>query len=545
MSETGLSSIETVTPLQASLEVRQQTEALESARKAALKTIEEAQVNVSRLLETDAASDHAQRFMVMIGDETSPDVRQSISVIQAAAEQTRTPVLGDSQQEKQAFDLDEPAVQWGGWHNSREVRFSDPSGALRAKATEIQTEKNAPLQELADTIEAGENTAITTRQFSLADRESQDMVFSFMHSEPRGQTAISRGVHFMDNFVNGRRKLPVRFMEEGWPTAESGSGIYLNPDGSLAKIVTEAPKHPGVYHGMYFEEGTTDPTSASFHLGVEIDQARATREFGYNGNTAEPFIQSKTATEIISTITEKELKPTERLQALLAGSSGFVDRRYGNSYSEIGREIAKYVNDPSRDITRLFDGDAATIRQALAEIDTTALAAEPAQAVLSLLAESVNRAPDATADSTIPVYEGRIEMRDMSCKDVESAYRDDATYHRLALAKVGNTVMAIRTKGSQQSAINLSPVRYKGVELPAGSLFQVHQDQFIFVRPTAMQFNETAGKDAFTWQYHENNNHDGSSNEIVAMLLHDYQLQEERKALTRGYSPPVQPPAQS
>ncbi len=534
MSESITAPAEIVkTPLQGSLEQQRQSEALTAARTAAVASIKGAEVEASAFLVPDSPSHpDTKSLMSTIGTESSPHVRRAVSVIEQAAEQANIPATGDRTTAQEKFVADEPVVQWGKWHDAREIRFNDPGGALRAKAAEIEAAQNAPLQELTAALEAGQTSAVTSRQFSLAEKETQDTVFDFMNKEPRGQTEISRGVRFMNGYINGVNRLPVRLAEEGWPTAtESGNGVYLGPDGTVAKIVKEIPDRPGVYHGMYFEAGATDLTSASFRLGVEIDEARAGLEFGFEGSVAEPFIQSKTATEFINTTTQQGLQPTEHLQALLAGSKDAVDRRYGNSYSELGREIAKYVNDPTRSAARLFEGDETTVRQTLAEMDTQNLTSDPAKVVLGLLSQTMGRLPEAAADSSIPVYEGRVHMKDMSCKDVENAYAEGTDLRTLTLQPVGNTVMAVRQKGEARSAINLEPVRYKGVDLPAGSLFQVHDGEFMFVRPTAMQFDKAAGKDAYGWQYHEGGNYEGSSNEILMRLRNRYQTYLAHQAL--------------
>jgi|GEM_PF-2977703 len=76
-----------------------------------------------------------------------------------------------------------------------------------------------------------------------------------------------------------------------------------------------------------------------------------------------------------------------------------------------------------------------------------------------------------------------------------------------------------------------------------------HYCSFMFVRPTAMQFDKPDGKDAFGWQYHEGMNREGGSNELVSQLQSRYQTQQEHLAwqaqISQGYSPHGQPPTQS
>lgn len=389
------------------------------------------------------------------------------------------------------------------------MRFNDPTGALRQSSTEIRRELNQPFEQMAQKIRDGATEVMSTESFALGEPGKEDIVYSFMDGT---NPSAKRVAHTRAKFVESLYAMPIHLPSETSEPTESGEGVYFDEDGNLLKILREVPRNSGIYRGMYFAFGTrVDPTQTEFNLGIEIDTERIAMERSANGDIlAEPFLTTETGQALVEAINLAGLAPSAKLSSILAEqheSSSDYDKRYGGSYSELSREIAKYVNNPERSLGIIFEGDEDQIRQSLESIDIGTITNEPARILIAMLRLSVSRSQEAVRDSELPVFEGTISMRDKSCKDAETYYLGSFVQHKYSMSVVGEKPMLHKHFGGETS-INLEPVVYKGIEIPAGGLFQRHQDEqsnvsYAFVRMTSFALSEQDAPDAFTWQYTE------------------------------------------
>jgi hypothetical protein len=256
---------------------------------------------------------------------------------------------------------------------------------------------------------------------------------------------------------------------------------------------------------MYFNEGSGGYlTTESFRLGIEIDERRASLEMNNEKNiVTQSFLRSRTGVELVSAVERAGLVFSDRLLDALQGHNhryGDFSTRYGNSYAELSREVAKLINDPKRSLRHLFNQDDAEVVDAILGMDSADLKSTPTRVLVSLMQHALGRDSAKAHASSIRVHVGAVQMNSGSCKDAETYFGQSSTTGDLSVSP--DKVMLHKSSG-EKTAINLEPVVYNGVELPPGCLFQVHADGYTFVRLTSFCFEEDDAADAFTWQYKE------------------------------------------
>lgn len=457
---------------------------------------------------------HSDRnpFGLSVGSLDYPTVRIERDLVNRAAQEAGIPVeygttLGNEDTDK---------VMWEGEHDGfLSLRYADSTGLLRTRIAEKRQEESRPFEQLAEEVRAGSNRAVTEEQFALDD-STQDKVFNFMDIP---NTWSDKPAKSRAYFLERLYALPVHIEKEEdiADGSQSMEGVYFDTEGNLVKILQEHSNEPGVYCGMYFPEGTrVDPTEAKFNLGIEIQPERAVLERSYNHDiVVEPFLETQTAKEMIEIATRTELAPSPVLNEILKAYPAYgdaYDSRYGNSYSELTREVAKIVGNPARRYTKLFVGDEAEIAQKIAEINVEDIASAPVRTLFQLLKESMNPQRNLFA-ADIPVHDGMVKIRDKSCKDAEAYFLGSIRDGQTTLHDVQGRKMLHKHSGGR-TAINLDPVIYRGVTIPAGGLFQRHDDgkggeEYAFIRMTSFAFEPDDARDAFTWQYLETQKNTG------------------------------------
>lgn len=433
------------------------------------------------------------------GYQPSAFSRVERKMLDEAAHKANIPVhAGDSL----AVGTTEPVIVWQDFENGRQtIRYRDGSGTFRNALAEVVDEVARPFKRIGKRVQL-DQAVLSEEAYDLSD-EKVDTVMLFMLSNPKTKMlAKDRAV-----FTESLYRLPVHLPEDRNDPRVSAAGVYFDEDGNLVKILQEVGRTTGVYHGMYFEPGThVDPTETSFKLGVEIGVDRALLEpDSTNSFLVDPFLEQLTGKALTRSIESLQLTPSSRLVNILEaqdGSYGYDDL-YGNSYSELTREVAKFINDPSRPVSELFqDEDAAS---KLKTMDLATIEDLATRVFFELLQKALKREEGQNFESEVPVFEGKIHMRQSACRDAEYYFCADVDEGGYDVVDVQGKPMLHKYSGGK-TAINLEPLIYKGVEIPAGGLFQRHRDEegktsYAFVRMTTYALDEQSAASAYTWQH--------------------------------------------
>ena len=236
--------------------------------------------------------------------------------------------------------------------------------------------------------------------------------------------------------------------------------------------------------------------------------------------TAVPFIETEAAREMLKWMGERGMMfaPAVQREMMRTGSAD----RYGSIYTQLSREVAKWVNDPERvavenlfvpydpeyHATRLLDKTEhiraaekpddypeklADVRKQLAEIDTEAFG-RPAAVLFGMVKEVLNRT-ERTSD--LPVTESRIEIKDGACFDVMAYYLGASGRRPMSGASddlrkvdIGGVPLLEKTLGAH-TYLTLSETTFNGVKLPAGALLSRADDgNWAFLRLTPFVFED-------------------------------------------------------
>lgn len=456
---------------------------------------------------TTVISSEEWRGDIMFGNIDSPSSRIQLNMVNEAAGQTGLSVLeGDN------FTIGKgPRVIWEkSSSGSLALRYSDPGGRMRDRIIKNRQKASEAFTKIANELKNGVLDSRTDEMYELGS-EQQDVVFCFMGIYPRQINGVKAEYEFVDKLY----ELPIHLEGDGINPTRSGEGVYFDKDGNLLKILREVDRNSGVYHGMYFKDGTrVDPTEASFHLGVEVDKDRVLLEKSHNGEICtHTFLDTDTASSLVHIFERYDLEMTDKLREIFEGKSrpgGSYDSRYGNNYSELTRELAKLIGKPERGAGSFFENTSDEAFDILRTISLDELQNEPARIFISLLKQGLDPTR-VVMESDIPVFDGDIHVKDSGCKDAEFYFNESVREGAYTVHTIGGLKMLHKHMGGN-TAINLGPIVYKGVEIPAGGLFQRHVDSetketsYALIRITSFAFEDSEAADAFTWQWQENNN---------------------------------------
>lgn len=245
--------------------------------------------------------------------------------------------------------------------------------------------------------------------------------------------------------------------------------------------------------------------------------------------TSIPFIETECARELSSALDEAGLMFHPRFQREMVAVSS-LDDRYGSIYSEMSRQIAKWVNDPARlDITELFVGanpeyigkadkhalyayehsektlDTAEVAKALATIDSSQMG-EPAAFIINASQQCLDRAQsDESIASDLPVETGEVKMRDGSCFDVAGYYIASAAdgpseVGGLDHMTVNGVSMLEKSRHGRAGAhtfLTTQAMKFNGVDIPKGALLARSKNhKWSFLRLTPFTFDSESDRAA-------------------------------------------------
>lgn len=238
-----------------------------------------------------------------------------------------------------------------------------------------------------------------------------------------------------------------------------------------------------------------------------------------------PFIETECAKQLCNVLDSAGLMFHPELQAEM--TSPKESDRYGSVYTQLSREIAKWVNSPQR--TKLSNlvvpvnydyYGAALLKRGLSQLKDTAhsydnnaaleddaqesavrglwansdrfTTSESAAALLSLIDQSLGRDQTEHPESQLPVTNKKINICDGACFDVIGYYFGAATepFANKGLRRVApNGVPLIEKTLGSHTYMTTEPTLFNGVRLPKGALLKEAEDGWAFLRLTAFSFD--------------------------------------------------------
>lgn len=249
-----------------------------------------------------------------------------------------------------------------------------------------------------------------------------------------------------------------------------------------------------------------------------------------------PFIETEAAKEMYQLLDDAGLmlNPEYEAEVVRIGEA----KRFGSVYSQMSREIAKWVDRPER--TRVsnifipfdptlretlrnerFSGEAESeFRSKLYELSKIEVAereasitaklkglniegmSEPTRVLFGIVQEVINRTAN-TTDSELPVTLSEVKIEGGSCFDVTTYYVGSAAYYgktsrtpKLRQIKPHGVPMLEKTHGNHTFML-LKPTKFNGVNLPKGTLMQQGDDNgWAMLRLTPFCFDNPIDRQA-------------------------------------------------
>jgi hypothetical protein len=247
---------------------------------------------------------------------------------------------------------------------------------------------------------------------------------------------------------------------------------------------------------------TIDKQTGAYQFEVVQDPAARYLEQGnQTQERAVPFIETECARELCSVLDNAGLMFHPQLQSEMM-DLGEADR-YGSIYTQLSREVAKWVDNPDRtalrnvfvpaEAARDYDADDGeqAVRQRWAAVPHTAHG-EAATTLLGMIDSSLARVPGAEQPSDLPVTHKEVKIRDGACFDVTSYYIGAAGGRNgLRTIDEGGVKLLEKTMGSH-TFMSTEPLVFNGVQLPKGALFNKNDDGYAFTRLTMFAFDNPA-----------------------------------------------------
>lgn len=214
---------------------------------------------------------------------------------------------------------------------------------------------------------------------------------------------------------------------------------------------------------------------------------------------SEAFIDSQCATELFDILSKHGLTVADNVRDELVRPE--QADRYGSLYTQLTREVAKWVDRPSRTkVSNIFapqiqedDYYEPETRQKIEELLRDAVlsfdldgVSEPTRVLLGMMQGALARTNEA---SDLPVTKDEVLIDKSACFDVTLYYLGAATSGGLHSYQEGNVSMLRKSQGGK-TFITVHPIEFNGVQLPQGSLFsQANDGGWFFQRLTPFTFD--------------------------------------------------------
>ena len=206
--------------------------------------------------------------------------------------------------------------------------------------------------------------------------------------------------------------------------------------------------------------------------------------------------------------------------------------RYGSVYTQITRELAKWINDPSRfKLSELIvpydesfsgrnlrgqggsDGydyhpNAETenreedARKLWTQANTQPTSSEAANTLINLVNGVLERQQNKDFSSDLAVTKTQIRIKDGACFDVLNYYLGaannvDLNPNYLSKFVAENNVKLLKKTMGSHTFLSTDPIVFNGVKLPKGALFTKTDDGWALLRLTPFSFDQANDQKAF------------------------------------------------
>lgn len=242
-----------------------------------------------------------------------------------------------------------------------------------------------------------------------------------------------------------------------------------------------------------------------------------------------PFVDTHCAKELCSLLAGQGLMFSPAIQEIIL-TPGAADS-YGSVYTQMSREIAKWVNQPQRTAVRnlfvpydaefsdvhLFErynpmleyNDKVTdygileeaidqqekyVRDRLMSVSVDGMS-EPTRVLVGLVQQVLTRSDE----SALNVTEHAISIRKGACFDVAGYYLEGVDMPRqlegVAIEQVNGTTLLKKTYGGKTHMLT-APIKFNGVTLPKGSLMTRETDdgRWAFLRLSPFTFDDSSDR---------------------------------------------------
>lgn len=251
-----------------------------------------------------------------------------------------------------------------------------------------------------------------------------------------------------------------------------------------------------------------NPLSQKWRLGWSIDQSVAGKETADQAPEymSEAFIDRPVGFSLLGALESSGLVLSADLKHFMLDEREqyrtSLDNRYGGAYTQISRTLAKIIASGNAGrMNELFDlpDDEFDPDELNKRIDSFCNAATD-NSPIRLLQETIRQILHRQGmQSDIPVTDSNVQIKDGSCFDATGYYANALDFGGLNSVDFGGKPFLQKTFGAK-TFMNQTPVIYRGVSLPAGSLFMQGDDGGLaFQRFTPYNFEgESEMLDAFS-----------------------------------------------
>lgn len=282
----------------------------------------------------------------------------------------------------------------------------------------------------------------------------------------------------------------LREYSEEWSLDINQDEASFINDGPVKKIVTFSRK---------------DKTfSVSIRRQVDYHYPERVRHVS-DLSPALPFIETLAAYELTQLMEEQGLVFNERFHAEMIAAGKEAENRNGSVYSELSREVAKWVNRPSRlSVLRIFNelenssqnGDReGRVREKISKIDLDHVST-PVGILVGLMKDCIAREKvkdDPKSDLEVEKSDGHVEVG--ACFDV-AAYYMGSLEQKNGLVKVEPVggVVLLHKKHGKETYLSTTPLLFNGVTIPKGSLLSEKDGKWLFMRLTPFSFDNPSDR---------------------------------------------------